>query len=141
MFIIKLLTSKMMIVIIVLPAPRSRPSRRRRTSLLHAAAAPPLPRPPTLENAMKIENAVALVTGANRGLGLVFANELLARGARKVYAAARDPATVTGRGLHALRLDVDRPEDVAAAAALAPDVTLVINNAGIARPGGFLAAD
>jgi NAD(P)-dependent dehydrogenase (short-subunit alcohol dehydrogenase family) len=90
---------------------------------------------------MKIENTVALVTGANRGIGLAFANELLARGARKVYAAARDPATITQRGVHALRLDVNKPEDVAAAAALASDVTLVINNAGIAQPGGFLAAD
>ena len=44
---------------------------------------------------MKIENAVVLVTGANRGIGLAFARELLARGARKVYAGARDPATVT----------------------------------------------
>ena len=40
---------------------------------------------------MKIENAVVLVTGANRGIGLAFARELLARGARKVYAGARDP--------------------------------------------------
>ena len=90
---------------------------------------------------MKIENAVALVTGANRGIGLAFARELLARGARKVYAGARDPATVTQHGVQALRLDVTRPDDVAAAAALAADVTLVINNAGIAQPGGFLAAD
>jgi NAD(P)-dependent dehydrogenase (short-subunit alcohol dehydrogenase family) len=90
---------------------------------------------------MKIENAVVLVTGANRGIGLAFATELLARGARKVYAAARDPATITQRGVHALRLDVNKPEEVAAAAALASDVTLVINNAGIAQPGGFLAAD
>jgi len=90
---------------------------------------------------MKIENAVALVTGANRGIGKAFVRELLARGARKVYAAARDPASVTQPGVHALRLDVDKPEDVAAAAALASDVTLVINNAGIAQPGGFLAAD
>ena len=44
---------------------------------------------------MKIDNAVALVTGANRGIGLAFARELLARGARKVYAGARDPSTVT----------------------------------------------
>ena len=50
---------------------------------------------------MKIENAVVLVTGANRGIGLAFVRELLARGARKVYAAA-----------------------------LAPDATLVVNNAG-----------
>ena len=70
-----------------------------------------------------------------------FARELLARGARKVYAGARDPVTVTHAGVQALRLDVTKPDDVAAAVAAASDVTLVINNAGIAQPGGFLAAD
>ena len=90
---------------------------------------------------MKIENAVVLVTGANRGIGRTFTRELLARGASKVYAGARDPATVTQSGVRALRLDVNRSEDVAAAAALASDVTLIINNAGIAQAGGFLAAD
>lgn len=91
---------------------------------------------------MKIENAVVLVTGANRGIGLAFVRELLARGARKVYAAARDPSTIAPQpGVQALRLDVNNPEDVAAAAALSSDVTLVINNAGIAQPGGFMAAD
>jgi NAD(P)-dependent dehydrogenase (short-subunit alcohol dehydrogenase family) len=90
---------------------------------------------------MKIENAVVLFTGANRGIGLAFARELLARGARKVYAAARDPATVTLPGVHALRLDVTQPDAIAAAAQQASDVTLVINNAGIAQPGGFLAPD
>lgn len=90
---------------------------------------------------MKIENSVVLVTGANRGIGLAFTRELLARGARKVYAAARDPASITQPGVHALRLDVNKPQEVAAAAALASDVTLVVNNAGIAQPGGFLAAD
>ena len=90
---------------------------------------------------MKIENAVALVTGANRGIGLAFAGELLARGARKVYAGARDPLAVTQAGVQPLRLDVNKPGDVAGAAALASDVTLVINNAGIAQSGGFLAAD
>ena len=91
---------------------------------------------------MKIENAVVLVTGANRGIGLAFVSELLARGARKVYAAARDPSSIAPQpGVQALRLDVNNPEDVAAAAALASDATLVINNAGIAQPGGFMAAD
>ena len=90
---------------------------------------------------MKIENAVVLVTGANRGIGLAFTRELLARGASKVYAGARDPATITQAGVEPLRLDVNKPDEVAAAAALASDVTLVINNAGIAQAGGFLAPD
>ena len=90
---------------------------------------------------MNIQNAVVLVTGANRGIGLAFTRQLLARGARKVYAAARDPATVTLPGVQALRLDVTKPEEIAAAAQQANDVTLVINNAGIAQPGGFLTDD
>jgi NAD(P)-dependent dehydrogenase (short-subunit alcohol dehydrogenase family) len=90
---------------------------------------------------MKIENAVALVTGGNRGIGLAFTRELLARGARKVYAGARNPAAVMQSGVRPLRLDVTDSDDVAAAAKLAPDVTLVINNAGIAESGGFFSPD
>ncbi|MBP6900244.1 MAG: SDR family oxidoreductase [Burkholderiaceae bacterium] len=90
---------------------------------------------------MKLDNASVLITGANRGIGLAFARAALARGARKVYAAARDPATVTLPGVTPIRLDVTSAEDVAAAAQVAGDVSLVINNAGIAQFGGFLAAD
>jgi NAD(P)-dependent dehydrogenase (short-subunit alcohol dehydrogenase family) len=90
---------------------------------------------------MNLKNAVVLITGANRGLGLAFARIALARGARKVYAGARDPSTITLPGVEAIKLDVSNPADVAAAAAHATDVTLVINNAGIADMGGFLDAD
>jgi NAD(P)-dependent dehydrogenase (short-subunit alcohol dehydrogenase family) len=90
---------------------------------------------------MKIANSVALVTGANRGIGLAFTRELLARGARKVYAGARDPSTVSQSGVEAIRLDVTKPDEVAAAAARAGDVTLIINNAGVGHLGGFLAPD
>jgi NAD(P)-dependent dehydrogenase (short-subunit alcohol dehydrogenase family) len=90
---------------------------------------------------MKLDNATVLITGANRGIGLAFAKAALARGARKVYAGARSPAGVTLPGVVPLKLDVNSPADVTAAAQLAGDVTLVINNAGIAQMGGVLAAD
>jgi NAD(P)-dependent dehydrogenase (short-subunit alcohol dehydrogenase family) len=90
---------------------------------------------------MKIENSVVLVTGANRGIGLAFTRALLARGARKVYAAARNSESVDLPGVEALPLDVTKSDEIAAAVNRASDVTLVINNAGIAQPGGFLAQD
>ena len=87
---------------------------------------------------MKLDNAIVLVTGANRGLGEEFARQALARGARKVYAAARDPAKVKLAGVVPVRLDVNDPAQVARAAAACGDVTLVINNAGIATTGSLL---
>ncbi|MEU8383770.1 SDR family oxidoreductase [Streptosporangium sp. NPDC048865] len=80
---------------------------------------------------MKIQDAVVLVTGGNRGIGRALVEEALARGARKVYAAARDPRTVSTPGAVPLRLDVTDPETVAAAAERASDVTILINNAGV----------
>lgn len=88
---------------------------------------------------MKIAGSVALVTGANRGLGLAFTRALLDAGAAKVYAGARDPGAVRQPGVEPLKLDVTSDADVTQAALDAGDVTLLINNAGIALTGGDLA--
>lgn len=90
---------------------------------------------------MNLSNAVVLITGANRGLGRAFAEAALAAGAAKVYAAARDPASIDLPGVVPLRLDVTDPAQVAAAAAECRDVTVLINNAGILRGGSLLAPD
>jgi len=90
---------------------------------------------------MNIQGSTALVTGANRGLGLAFAQALLAAGARKVYAASRDPSRVTLPGVQAIRLDITNEEEVRAAARDCGDVSLLVNNAGIAQPSAFLAND
>jgi NAD(P)-dependent dehydrogenase (short-subunit alcohol dehydrogenase family) len=89
---------------------------------------------------MRIEGAVALVTGANRGLGKAFVQQLIDGGARKIYAAARDPAKVNFPGVQPVKLDITNPADVAAAAKACGDVTLLFNNAGIA-PTATLAED
>lgn len=87
---------------------------------------------------MQLANAVVLITGANRGIGHAFAREALLRGARRVYAAARDPATVQLPGVQPIPLDVTDPDSVARAARECRDVTILVNNAGIATLGGFL---
>lgn len=94
-----------------------------------------------LDPLMNTESAVVLDTGANRGIDMAFARELLARSARKVYAAAREPANVNQPGVQAPHLDVTKLKDLAAAAQAAADVKQVINNAGIAQLGSILAPD
>lgn len=89
---------------------------------------------------MEIEGSVALVTGANRGLGRHIARELLARGA-KVYATARDPRSVELPGAVVLRLDVTDQASVDAAAEQAGDVTLLVNNAGLATFSNLVDGD
>ncbi|RSM52070.1 short-chain dehydrogenase [Actinoplanes sp. ATCC 53533] len=90
---------------------------------------------------MKISGSVALVTGANRGIGRQFVLELLARGAAKVYATARNPELVDIPGVEVLALDITDPASVAAAAARAGDVDLLINNAGVATYTNLVTGD
>jgi len=89
---------------------------------------------------MDFTKTVAVVTGANRGLGRHFAEQLVARGA-KVYATARRPETVDIEGVTPLRLDVTDHASIEAAAQVAADATLLINNAGIAGELDLLTTD
>ena len=89
---------------------------------------------------MDISRCTALVTGANRGLGKQFSLELLKRGAR-VYGGARNPDSIDVEGVVPLAVDVTDPESVAAAAQAAGDVTLLVNNAGIAADVNLLTGD
>jgi NAD(P)-dependent dehydrogenase (short-subunit alcohol dehydrogenase family) len=81
---------------------------------------------------MLITGSTALVTGANRGLGRALAAAFVRRGARTVYAAARDPADVRDPGVVPIGLDITDPAAVAAAAQRCADVTILVNNAAIA---------
>ena len=78
-----------------------------------------------------IEGATALVTGGNRGFGRAIVDELLDRGAAKVYATSRSPHPTRDERIVPLVLDVTDDDSVAAAADDAPDVSIVVNNAGI----------
>jgi NAD(P)-dependent dehydrogenase (short-subunit alcohol dehydrogenase family) len=89
---------------------------------------------------MQIKGSVALVTGANRGLGRAYAAELVSRGAAKVYGAARDPAAVTEPGVTPIALDITDPERVGQVAQDCADVSLLVNNAGVLKYSTFINA-
>ncbi|WP_223691638.1 SDR family oxidoreductase [Leifsonia poae] len=91
----------------------------------------------------RITGQIALVTGANRGLGAAFVAELLERGVAKVYAAARAPESVavTDPRIVPIALDVTDEASIAAAAVATADVTLLINNAGIAVNQSLVSGD
>jgi NAD(P)-dependent dehydrogenase (short-subunit alcohol dehydrogenase family) len=91
-------------------------------------------------NAVRIDGSVALVTGTDRGLGRVFARELISRGAARVYGAARNPAAVTEPGVLPIALDITDPERVASVAHECADVTLLVNNAGVMKASPFIGA-
>ena len=89
---------------------------------------------------MRIDGSVALVTGANRGLGWVFARELVSRGAARVYGAARQPDAVTEPGVTPVALDITDADRVARVAQQCADVSLLVNNAGVLEYSAFISA-
>ena len=90
-----------------------------------------------------LNGAIVLVTGANGGIGTHFVREALARGAAKVYATARSPREWDDERVVPLALDVTDAESIRAAAEAAPDVTILINNAGVSvsSPGILTHSD
>ena len=92
---------------------------------------------------MDISTQVPLVTGANRGIGRQFVLELLERGVSKVYATARRTETLDFDDARVvpLRLDLLDSDSIEAAAASAGDVTLLVNNAGIATGAPLVTGD
>jgi NAD(P)-dependent dehydrogenase (short-subunit alcohol dehydrogenase family) len=87
-----------------------------------------------------LSTSTALVTGANRGFGRHLAEQLVERGA-KVYAAARRPDSVDLIGVTPVQLNITDPASIAAAVAVAGDITLLINNAGIGTGASVLTGD
>jgi NAD(P)-dependent dehydrogenase (short-subunit alcohol dehydrogenase family) len=88
----------------------------------------------------RIEGTIALVTGANRGIGRALTEALLARGARKIYATARDPETLRvlrDARVVPLQLDVTDGEQIGVAVEAVHDVEIVFNNAGVALAAGI----
>jgi len=95
---------------------------------------------------MNIEGCVALVTGANRGIGDAFVRELIAAGAKHVYVGARDldnakpllsefPADIS-----AVQLDVSKVDEIETAVEQCSDVNLLVNNAGVFNHQTLLSA-
>jgi short-subunit dehydrogenase len=90
---------------------------------------------------MQINGSVVLVTGANRGIGAEFIRELKRRGASKIYAAARSIEGMDSDGVELVALDVTNPAQIEAAVALAGDVQILINNAGVSAGATFLGSE
>ena len=90
---------------------------------------------------MKIVGSTVLITGSNRGIGHALARAAVARGAAKVYAGARNPDTIDLDGVTPLRVDITDPQSVAAAASIASDADIVINNAGVSTFSDLVTGD
>jgi NAD(P)-dependent dehydrogenase (short-subunit alcohol dehydrogenase family) len=92
---------------------------------------------------MNVQGSTVLITGANRGIGKAYVEGFLEAGAARIYATARSLAALEAVVAMApdriipLALDVTRPEEVAVVAQQAPDVNILINNAGVLGSGGL----
>lgn len=88
-----------------------------------------------------LKGRTVLVTGANGGLGQLFVQQAIERGAAKIYAAARKPKQWANPKIQAITLDITDAADIARAVSDAPDVDLLINNAAIAPAGDWIMGD
>lgn len=95
---------------------------------------------------MKIANSIALVTGANGGLGQYYVEALRSQGAAKIYAGARNIeklaslVVIDPERIIPIALEITDEDSVNQAASLCQDVTLLINNAGVGLNQGLIAA-
>jgi NADP-dependent 3-hydroxy acid dehydrogenase YdfG len=92
---------------------------------------------------ISIKDSIALVSGANRGIGKAITEELISKGIKKVYAGARNIESLAeltakyGERVVPVQLDVTNQASVDKAAKETSDVTMLINNAGVLIPGGY----
>ena len=90
---------------------------------------------------MRIKESKAVVTGGQRGLGAAFVQELLRRGAAKVYATSRTPQSSKNSRVMHPQLDVTDALSVSSLAATAKDANIVVNNAGVIGGKSLLRSD
>lgn len=93
---------------------------------------------------MNLNEATVFVTGTNRGIGRALVEELRKKGVKRIYAAARSIESLDGGAdgnlVVPVKLDITNHDEVSAAAELAGDTTVLINNAGVLTSGSLLDA-